>query len=49
MGQEIIYLIGAVVLLGALAWGTVQYNRRNRAQTKIGEDVVRERYKRNEG
>lgn len=49
MGQEILYLIGAIVLFGVLIWGTMQYRSRSRAETKVGEDVVRERYKRNEG
>lgn len=45
MGQEILYIIGAIVLLGALAYGTMQYSRRNRALDRVGEDVTRERYK----
>ena len=48
MGLEILYGIGALVLLGALAWGASQYNRRNRAATQAGAEVARERYKNND-
>lgn len=46
--MEAVYFIGALILLTALIYGTLQYRYRNRAATRVGEDVVRERYRRNE-
>jgi hypothetical protein len=48
MGLEIVYFIGALVLLTALIYGTLQYHYRNRAATRAGGDIVRERYKRDQ-
>ncbi len=47
--MEAVYFIGAFILLTALIYGTLQYHYRNRAATRAGEQVVRERYRRNEG
>jgi hypothetical protein len=44
MTPEILYGIGAVILLAALIWGTVQYRRRSAAQKAIGEAATRRLY-----
>ena len=46
--MEIIYFIGAFILLTALIYGALSYRYRNRAAQRAGEDIVRERYRRNE-
>jgi hypothetical protein len=46
--MEIVYFFGAFVLLAALIYGVLQYHFRNRAATKAGGEVVRERYHRDE-
>ncbi|MGF6305933.1 hypothetical protein ABIB82_000647 [Bradyrhizobium sp. i1.8.4] len=48
MGLEIIYGVGALVLLTALIFCVLQYHFRNRRAVQAGEQVVRERYERNE-
>ena len=48
MGLEIVYFIGALVLLIALIYGTLSYRYRNRAATRAGEQIVRDRYRNNE-
>jgi hypothetical protein len=45
---EIFYFIGAFILLTALIYGTLSYHYRNRAAQRAGEDIVRERYRRDE-
>lgn len=49
MGLEAVYFIGAFVLLTALIYGTLSYRYRNRATTDAGEEIVRERYRQNQG
>jgi hypothetical protein len=46
--MEIVYFAGAFILLSALIYGTLQYHYRNRAATRVGEEITRERYRRNE-
>jgi hypothetical protein len=48
MGLEIVYGVGALVLLTALIYGTLQYHFRNRQATRSGGEVARQRYERNE-
>jgi hypothetical protein len=48
MGLEIVYFIGALALLTALIYGTLQYRYRDRAATRAGHDIVRERYEHDE-
>jgi len=48
MSLEIVLFLGAFLLLVALIYGTLSYHYRNRAAARAGEDVVRERYRRNE-
>ena len=47
--MEVIYFVGAFILLTALIYGALNHHYRNRAANRAGEDVVRERYRRNEG
>jgi hypothetical protein len=44
MGLEIIYFIGAFVLLIALVFATLSYHYRNRANDLLAEEVTRKRY-----
>ena len=46
---EIIYSLGALVLLAAIVWGVTQNSRRNRANDPITEAATRESYKNPEG
>lgn len=48
MGQELFYGIGALVLLTALIYGVLQYRSRNRAAVRRGNEIVAERYRRDE-
>jgi len=45
MGLEVVYFLGALVLLTALIYGTLSYRYRNKAAVQVGEEVVRERYR----
>jgi len=49
MGLEAVYFLGAVVLLAALIYGTLSYHYRNRAANRAGDEIVRERYRQNQG
>ena len=46
--MEIAYFIGSFVLLVALIYGTLQYHYRNRAASRTGGEIARERYRRDE-
>jgi hypothetical protein len=48
MGLEIVYFAGALVLLIALIYGTLQYHYRYRTATRAGDDIVHDRYKRDQ-
>jgi len=48
MGLEIVYFAGALVLLTALIYGTLRYRYRNRAATRAGAEIARDRYKRDQ-
>ena len=45
--MEIIYFIGAFILLTALIYRTVQYHYRNRLKDKRTDQIVRDRYEHN--
>lgn len=49
MGLEIVFFIGAFVLLVALIFGTLQWHYRSRRAVRVGDEIVRDRYRRNEG
>jgi hypothetical protein len=46
--MEIVYFIGAFVLLATLIFGVLQYRNRNRAAVHAGGEIVKERYRRDE-
>ena len=48
MGLEIIYGFAALVLLTALIFAVLHYHFRDRRAVQVGDDITRERYKRNE-
>jgi hypothetical protein len=48
MGLEIVYGVGALILLTALIFGVLQYRFRDRRATAVGEEITRQRYERNE-
>lgn len=41
---ELAFFIAAVVLLAAMVWGVMQYNRRNRANASVTDKATRELY-----
>ncbi len=47
--MEIVYFIGAAVLLAALIFGVLQYRYRNRAAVEAGGEIVKARYQRDDG
>jgi len=48
MAPELLYGIGAVVLLAALIWGTNRYRQRSREQKLRGDQKTRELFRREE-
>jgi len=48
MGLEMLFGFGTLVLLIALVFGVMQHRMRNRRASEIAEQVVRDRYRRNE-
>ncbi|MGF6308812.1 hypothetical protein ABIB82_002449 [Bradyrhizobium sp. i1.8.4] len=48
MGLEIIYGIGALILLTALIFAVLQHHFRNKRAVQRGDEIVRKRYERNE-
>jgi hypothetical protein len=44
MSPEIFYGIGALVLVGALIYGTVQWHKRNRAMDRLTEAATQRVY-----
>jgi hypothetical protein len=45
--MEIVFFIGALVLLSALIYGTLNYHYRDRRRSKVGDQIVRDRYEHN--
>jgi hypothetical protein len=45
MGLEFVYGVGALVLLTALIFGTLQYHYRNRRVSEAGGEIAQERYR----
>lgn len=46
--MEIVYFIGAFILLTALIYGTLSYRYRNKAASRMGGEIAGERYRKNE-
>ena len=45
--MEIIYFIGALILLTALIYGSLNYHYRNKRTKKVADGIVRDRYEHN--
>ena len=45
MGLEIVFFLGAFVLLAALIYGTLSWHYRDRAAVRAAEEVTRQRYR----
>jgi hypothetical protein len=45
IGWEIVFGIEALVLLTALIFGVLRYHHRDRRAVRVGEEVVRDRYR----
>jgi hypothetical protein len=45
--MEIVYFIGALVLLAALIYGTLNHHYRDKRKSKFADQIVRDRYERN--
>ena len=48
MGLEIVYFLGALVLLTALIYASLSFHYRNKSATRLGDEIARDRYRRNE-
>ena len=48
MGLEIVYFLGALVLLTALIYASLSFHYRNKSATRVGDEIARDRYRRNE-
>ena len=48
MGQELFYGVGIVLLGAALFYGIRQSRTKNKAATKVGDNVVKDRYRNND-
>jgi len=46
--MEIVFFVGAFILLTALIYGVLSYRYRNRSATEAGGEIARERYRNNE-
>jgi hypothetical protein len=46
--MEIVYFIGAFILLVVLIYGTLSWRYRDRRKDQVAEQIVRERYHNNE-
>jgi len=42
--MEIVYFIGAFILLAALIYGTLNYRYRDKFKSKVADQIVRDRY-----
>jgi len=45
--MEIVYFIGALILLTALIYGSLQYRYRDRRKSRVADQIVRDRYEHN--
>jgi hypothetical protein len=49
MAPEILYALGAAILVAALAWGVMRAGRLKPSEKQAGETVAKQHYERNEG
>ena len=45
--MEIVYFIGALILLTALIYGSLNYRYRDKCKSKVADPIVRDRYEHN--
>jgi hypothetical protein len=45
--MEIVYFIGALILLTALIYGSLNYRYRDKRKSKVADQIVRDRYEHN--
>jgi len=48
MGLEIVFFIGAFILLAALIYGVLRNHYRSRVERHVADSIVRERYRNDE-
>ncbi len=48
MGLELLFFVGAFILLVALIYGILSYRYRNRDAVRAGSEIVSDRYRRDE-
>jgi hypothetical protein len=48
MSLESLFFIGAFILLVALIYGVLSYRYRNREAVRVGDEIVAERYRRDQ-
>jgi len=46
--MEIVYFIGALILLMALIYGSLNYHFRDRSSRRVADQIVRDRYHHNQ-
>jgi hypothetical protein len=46
--MEIVYFIGAMILLTALIYGALNYHYRDKSGDKVTDQIVRDRYHHNQ-
>jgi hypothetical protein len=46
--MEVVYFIGAFILLTALIYGSLNYRYRERSSRRIADQIVRDRYHHNQ-
>jgi hypothetical protein len=46
--MEVIYFIGALILLTGLIYGSLQHHSRDRRISKAADQIVRDRYEHNQ-
>jgi len=46
--MEIVYFIGALILLAALIYGSLNYHYRDRRKSRIADQIVRDQYEHHE-
>lgn len=46
--MEIVYIVGTFILLVALIYASLSYHYRSRSSSQVSDQIVRDRYRRNE-
>jgi hypothetical protein len=45
--MEIVYFVGAFILLTVLIYGSLDYHYRDRRKSRVADQIVRDRYEHN--